>query len=661
MKLRTNRRNIGIIAHVDAGKTTVSERILYYCGTIHSTGEVHNGAATLDDDPREKAHGITISSAATTVSWNEHSITLIDTPGHVDFNIEVKRALRVLDGAVVVFDAVAGVEPQTEANWRLADDFQVPRLAFINKMDRRGANFLRTVEMIENRFNAHAVLMQIPVGSGDEFEGILCPFSKRIGVWSKELGDAPAWKSPEEKHLLALNEARASVIEAASLFDDNVLEAWLSGQEISEESLRNAIRVGVLQGRLVPVYCGSALRNIGIEPLLDAVVQYLPTPEETNWNGPSTDKGTVAYAFKVSASEHGSLVYCRVYQGTISEGDRLINSSNGRNERVSGSFAMHAGKKTRLDSAVAGDIVTLAGLKETSTGQTLCSDGLNFSLEELKYPEPVTTISLEATDLAARDKLMSALDRIRREDPTLHVSTDPETGQLLLSGMGELHLAMVRERIEAEIGVPIATGKPQVAFRETITHEAEVKHLRKKQSGGPGQYAGITIKLVPAERGEGFSFESLVTGGAIPQEYLPAIERGVRNRLASGFLCGNPIVDVKVSLLDGETHPNDSSAMAFEFAASEAIELALQQAKPVILEPTMKVEVQTPDTNLGSVIGDLSRRRGIVCNQETTGSGLVIIIAEVPLANLFGYADQLRSLTAGRAGFSMQFSHYSEQ
>ena len=656
---KTNKRNIGIIAHVDAGKTTVSERILYYSGAIHSSGEVHHGAATMDWDEREKAHGITISSAATTVDWDDHQITLIDTPGHVDFNLEVKRALQVLDSAVVVFDAVAGVEPQTEANWHLADEYQLPRLVFINKMDRRGANFSKVVANIESRFRVTAVPLQRPIGSGDEFKGLICPFTERLWTWSGKIGKAPESHPIGNELLEDLNLAKTDLIEAAAMHDDEILADWLEGNDISASRLKHAIRVGVLERKLVPVLTGSALRNAGIEPLLDAIVDFLPSPEEAIWEPVGKGHEAVSYAFKLSASEHGNLVFCRVYQGVIRPGDTLVVNS-GKSEKVRQCFRMHAGNKQPLAEAKAGDIVTLSGLKSVRSGHTLTSADLGFQFESSGSPEPVATVAIEAPDQSDQERLAVLLGRLQAEDPSLRVSTDPESGQLLLSGMGELHLEMAREKLLNESDLSVRFGAPQVAGRETLKNAVTIKHLRKKQSGGPGQFAGLTIQLVPRERGGGFTFEDKSVGGSISREFVPAIERGILSRLRSGLLNGDPVVDLGVTLLDGEMHPTDSSAVAFEAAAYEAMEKALQEGGSTALEPIMTVEITTIEEHLGVVIGDLSRRRGTVRNQEIDHTSRARIEALVPLAKMFGYSGHLRSLTSGRAQFSMKFSHYSE-
>lgn len=659
MKNTTNRRNIGIIAHVDAGKTTVSERILYYSGAIHSSGEVHHGAATMDWDDREKSHGITISSAATTVEWRNHEITLIDTPGHVDFNLEVKRALQVLDSAVVVFDAVAGVEPQTEANWHLADEFNLPRLVFINKMDRNGADFSRVVTEIEDRFRITAVRLQRPIGSGSEFQGIICPFTECLWTWSGEIGVPPTSSPISDDLLEELNLAKADLIEVAAMLDDEILSDWLEGNDISPSRLRKAIRCGVLERKIVPILAGSALKNAGMEPLLDAVIDFLPSPEEAQWNPVGRGDETVAYAFKLTTSEHGNLLFCRLYQGVIRPGDELITNS-ARKEKVRQCFRMHAGDKKPLSEATAGDIVTLSGLKAARSGHTLSSVALDFRFESTDSPEPVATVAVEAPDQPTQEKLSALLGRLQDEDPSLRVSTHPESGQLLLSGMGELHLEMAREKLVNESDIAVRFGAPQIAGRETISNAVTISHLRKKQSGGPGQYAGLTIKVVPGERGSGFNFKDQSVGGSISREFIPAIERGVFARLQSGLLNGDPVVDLDVTLLDGEMHSSDSSAVAFEAAAWEAMEKALLEGKSIHLEPMMTVEVTTADEHLGSVIGDLSRRRGTVQDQEIDQTGRARIEALVPLANMFGYAGHLRSLCSGRAQFSMKFSHYAE-
>lgn len=655
---QTMRRNFGIIAHVDAGKTTVTERILHYCGAIKEPGEVHHGATTTDSDSREIAHKITISAAAISVKWKGYDLTLIDTPGHIDFNVEVKRSLRVLDGAVVVFDAVAGVEPQSETNWRLADEFELPRIAFINKMDRRGADFHRTVGMIEEIFGAHTVPLHLPVEKDGVFVGVVCPFSDRLWTWSGEPGAEMSSQAVPSEYETDLNEAWAAVMEAAALFNEDVMTAWVANSKISSTLVKQSIRKGVLAGKLVPVVCGSALANTGIDQLLNVIVGYLPAPEERPWSGPESTDAVVAYAFKTTTSDHGALTYCRVYQGVIEPKAQLTNTMTGKVERISGCFRMHANKANPITLAESGDIVTISGLKDTSTGQTLCSAGVNFALESMDYPSPVTTVALELPDSQARDKVAVALDRLRKEDPTLVVSTDEESGQLLLSGIGELHLEMVREKLEDLTGYPLQTGAPEVAYRETITCATEVRHLRKKQTGGPGERAEVQLKVEPTERGSGVSFASTVSGGAIAAEYIPAVERGIRNRLGAGVVDGNPVIDLHVELMDGKMHSNDSSAIAFEAAGAEAIAIALHQARSVLLEPIMWVEIQCPDSALGSVMGDLARRRGVVREQAVPSHRLATVSAEVPLAQMFGYAGDLRSLSSGRASFAMRFDRY---
>lgn len=652
------RRNFGIVAHVDAGKTTVSERILHCCGAIRSPGEVHHGASAMDVDPRERAHGITISAAATTVRWKDHDLTLIDTPGHIDFNVEVKRSLRVLDGAVVVFDAVAGVEPQSETNWRLADEFGLPRVVFINKMDRPGADFARTLDMIESQLGAHCIPVQLPVGAGPDFEGLLCPFTHQCWTWTGVAGEPPNSQAIPSDQGERLDRLRDHLIEIASSWSDEVLHAWIDEQPISHAMLEAAIRRAVLEGGLVPVLCGSALRNSGVEPLLDALVSYLPTPEERPWDGPEDPEAKVLYAFKSIATDHGALTYCRLYQGSVKPKDRLFNTSTDRVEQVGACYRMHADQRQPLTCAVAGDIVTISGLKHTSTGQTLCSPGLSFALEALSYPEPVATVALELPNSEARDKVVHCLDRIRKDDPTLRVSSDAESGQLLLSGIGELHLEVVREELERVTGVALRTGAPIVSYRETITRSAEVRYLHKKQTGGPGERAEVLLRLEPRERGSGFTFTSKVTGGNISPDLIPSVEKGVKMRLISGIREGYPVVDVAVTLIDGAMHANDSSPRAFQVAAAEATAQALREGKSILLEPLMDVEIRGPESALGAVMGDLARRRGSVQHQELTPQGQCVIHALVPLKDMFGYANALRSLSSGRASFAMEFSRY---
>jgi len=648
-------RNIGIIAHVDAGKTTTTERILYFTGQTHKLGEVHDGAATMDFDKREQAHGITINSAATTVFWNDSQINIIDTPGHIDFNIEVNRSLRVLDGAVVLFDGVAGVEPQTETNWRLADKYGVPRIAFINKLDRVGADFARVVGMIEERLGAKTLVLQLPIGRESEFRGVVDLVDMQAYVWHGDDEKTPFSLEPIPVDMREEAErARLRLVEAAAEYDDAALAAYVEGRLPDADTLRACIRRGVVSGKAVAVLAGSAFKNKGVQPLLDAIVAYLPAPANE-----AADAPLQALAFKVVDSEHGSLTYVRVYQGSLHAGEMVLNANTGRKERVSRLYEMHADKREERQSAQAGDIVALAGLKETSTGHTLSDPAHPVVLEQISVPEPVIAIAIEPKTQGEQQSLSKALLSMAKEDPSLRVTQDAESGQTILSGMGELQLQIALEKLHDDFDLDVHTGKPQVAYRETINALSEVHYMHKKQSGGPGQFAELTLRLEPLERGAGVRFESLIVGGAIPREFIPAVEGGVRRAAQHGVLGGFDTVDFKAVLVDGSHHERDSSTLAFELAAAAAFREAAAKARPVLLEPTMAVEVVTPLDHVGDVIGDLNRRRGLVRGQDQRGNGAVID-AHVPLKEMFGYIGQLRALTSGRAQYSMQFDHYAE-
>ncbi|MBV8465563.1 MAG: elongation factor G [Burkholderiales bacterium] len=653
-------RNIGIIAHVDAGKTTTSERILYYTGEKHRLGEVHDGNATMDFDPQEQARGITINSAATTVFWRDSQINLIDTPGHIDFNIEVNRSLRVLDGAVVVFDGVAGVEPQTETNWRLADKYRVPRIAFINKLDRVGADFQRVVEMIDTRLGVHPLVLQLPIGSEGGFHGVVDLVEMRALYWD-QAGEAKPYTVdaiPTEMHEQA-EAARILLVEAALEQDDEALGRYLDGTLPDAATLRTAIRRGTLNGAFVPVLAGAAFKNRGVEPLLDAVVDYLPAPEDiVREDIGSADGPLAALAFKVVHDDHGMLTFLRIYRGRLEAGDALLNASRDRRERVSRLFEMHADKKQERGFAVAGDIVAVAGLKGTATGDTLTAPAHPLVLERIESPEPVIDVAVEPRTQADQQNLFKGLQALVEEDPSLRLRVDAESGQTLLSGMGELQLEVTLEKLRSRYRVEVTTGKPQVAYRETITRATEVRHLHRKQSGGPGQYAEVVIRFAPLERGAGVQFESQITGGAIPREFIPAVEAGIRRAAEGGTVAGFPCVDFKATLVDGSYHERDSSTMAFEHAALAAYHEAMRTAGPVLLEPLMDVEVVTPLDYVGDCIGDLNRRRGSVRGQSLRGNATVIE-AHVPLREMFGYIGQLRALSSGRASFTMQFDHYA--
>jgi len=650
----TNRqlRNIGIIAHVDAGKTTVSERILYYTGEIHRTSEVHQGGATMDFKPWEQAHGITVSSAATTVEWKDHTLSIIDTPGHIDFNIEVKRALRVLDGAIVVFDAVAGVEPQTETNWRLADEFAVPRIALVNKMDRTGASYAGVCEMMQEKFANTILPLHLPLHEENgEFTGLIDIITGTKHTWTD--GEI---QSESAENLSIVSELREQIVETLAMIDERILEAWDTGETITNEILNKAIRIATISGEIVPVLCGTALKNMGVELLLDAVISFLPAPCDVAQE--FEVDSTLVYAFKTEAQQHQTLTFCRVYQGSVSVGDTLWNTNTGERERIGRIQRILADKTKPLETAHEGEIIAIVGLKSTHMGHTLCSENVDFKLELLSVPETVVAMAIEAKNSDQRDKIAETLKLLITEDPTLKMSSDPETSQLILAGMGGLHLKITCEKLEAISGCQIQLGKPQVSYRETITTAATVDHLLSKQTGGPGMYAGLTIEIEPLEPGAGFEFVSTVTGGSIAQEYVPAVEKGIKRRLLNGILGANPVVDVKVTLTDGKMHSNDSSQRAFEIAAFEAMEKALHICNSVLLEPIMKTHIECQTDAMGSVIGDINRRLGVINQQDMQGNGITIINAEVPLVNLFGAADDLRSLTSGRSTFSMEFAHY---
>lgn len=647
-------RNIGIIAHVDAGKTTTTERVLYYTGARHRLGEVHDGAATMDFDPQERARGITINSAATTVHWRDHQINLIDTPGHIDFNIEVNRSLRVLDGAVVVFDGVAGVEPQTETNWRLADRYRVPRLAFVNKLDRVGADFHRVVGMIRERLGVEALVTQLPIGQEDQFMGLVDLLSREAWLWQDDqAGPAQRTAVPDDL-LLDVEHYRAQLVEALAGHDDALLGAWLAGEALPPETLRRVLREVTLSGKAVPVLLGSAFRNRGIEPLLDAVVDYLPAPEEVERELDSSVTGPfAALAFKVTHDDHGTMTWLRVYRGQLAAGATLLNVNRQRRERVSRVYEMHANDRVERQLLQAGDIVAVTGLKETITGETLTALDQPLLLEQIETPEPVLDVAVEPRSRADQQNLLKGLQVLVQEDPSLRLRTDPESGQLLLSGMGELQLEVTLEKLRSRFRVEVNTGQPRVAYRETPTQVVVQRQVFRKQTGGPGQFAEVVLQLEPLPRGEGLQFESRITGGAIPREFIPGVEQGFRQAAQAGVLAGYPVVDCKVVLLDGSYHERDSSVQAFEQVTAQAFRAAMQQARPVLLEPAMTVEVVTPLAYVGDCIGDLNRRRGLVRQQDPQGTSMVIV-AQVPLREMFGYIGQLRALTSGRASFSMQ-------
>ncbi|HLX77875.1 MAG TPA: elongation factor G [Acidimicrobiales bacterium] len=668
-------RNIGIMAHIDAGKTTTTERILFYTGRNYKMGEVHEGAATMDWMVQEQERGITITSAATTAHWRDCAINIIDTPGHVDFTVEVERSLRVLDGAVAVFDAVAGVEPQTETVWRQADKYNVPRMCFVNKMDRTGANYERTIEMIRDRLGALPAVTQLPLGIESGFRGVIDVVEMKALVWEDE-GNGEKWSEEEIPAELrpAAEDARHELVDATSHYDDTVMEKYVHEQEITADDLRRALRVGTIEGHLVPVLCGSAFKNKGVQPLLDAVVDYLPSPldlpptighslrgDEVVERKASDDEPFSALAFKIQSDPFvGKLTYLRVYSGTLEKGSTVLNSTKDKRERIGRVLEMHANHREDREFIYAGDIVAVVGLKTTTTGDTLCDPTHPIVLESLTFPEPVIHVAVEPKSKADQDKLGKALFALSEEDPTFRVRTDEETGQTVISGMGELHLEVLVDRMLREFKVDAHVGKPQVAYRETIrdaVHKVEERYIR--QTGGRGQYGHVVIDLEPTGPGSGYDFVDKITGGVIPKEYIPAVDQGIREAMESGVLAGFPAVDQRVTLVYGSYHDVDSSEMAFKIAGSLAWKKAARQAHPVLLEPIMQVEIVTPEDYLGEVIGDLSSRRGRVEGMDQRGNSQVIR-SQVPLAEMFGYATDLRSRTQGRATFTMQFNSYQE-
>ena len=674
-------RNIGIMAHIDAGKTTCTERILYYTGKSHKIGEVHEGNATMDWMEQEQERGITITSAATTCFWkahesnDEHRINIIDTPGHVDFTIEVERSLRVLDGAVAVFDGVAGVEPQSETVWRQADKYNVPRMCFVNKLDRTGASFERCVSMIKDRLGATAAVLQLPIGIEDTFIGVVDLVKMQAVVWkgddlgaSYDYTDIPADLKDQAEM------ARAELVDVVASLDDEVLEAYLNGEELTEVQLKKCIRKGTIEGQITPVLCGSAFKNKGVQTLLDAVIYYLPSPIDippakgftvTRAGDITGDIDVVAsddgkmlgLAFKVMNDPFvGSLTFVRIYSGILRAGTSVTNTVKGEKERIGRILLMHANNREDIKEAFSGDIVAVAGLKRTTTGDTLCEDGVSIILEKMDFPEPVIEVAVEPKTVADQDKMSIAISRLVAEDPSLRVKSDPETNQTVLAGMGELHLEIIVDRMKREFKVEANIGEPQVAYRETITKAYEIDYTHKKQSGGAGQYARIKVLFEPHE---GYEFESKVVGGNVPKEYIPAVDKGIKDACNSGVLAGYPLINFKATLLDGAYHDVDSSALAFEIAAKTAFREGAAKAGAKILEPMMKVEVITPEDFMGDVIGHLNSIRGQILGMEQRANAQVIS-ANVPLASMFGYVSTLRSMTQGRAQYSMQFSHYEQ-
>jgi elongation factor G len=673
MKDLTRYRNIGIFAHVDAGKTTTTERILKLTGKIHKIGEVHEGAATTDFMDQEKERGITIQSAATTCFWNDHQLNIIDTPGHVDFTIEVYRSLKVLDGGVGVFCASGGVEPQSETNWRYANDSKVARLIYINKLDRTGGDFYKVVAQVEKILGAKPLVMVLPIGIEDDFLGVVDLISRKAWTWdnsgdplSYTIADVPA--DMKEK----VESYREQLIETAVEQDDAVMERYLEGTEPTLEELKRCIRKGTRDLKFFPTYCGSSFKNKGVQLVLDAVVDYLPNPmevlpqPEVDLEGNATgefaavdpDQPLRALAFKIMDDRYGSLTFTRLYSGTLSKGDTVLNTATGKTERISRMVEMHANSREEIDSAQAGDIIAIVGMKNVRTGHTICDPKKPATLEPMVFPEPVISIAIKPKVKGAEEKMGAALTKMVQEDPSFHMMTDEESGQTILKGMGELHLDIKVDILKRTHGVEVEVGKPQVAYRESITKTLEDEYTHKKQSGGSGQYAKIGYMLEPGDPGTGFVFESKVTGGSVPREYWPAVEKGFESSIEKGVLAGFPCLDLKFTLLEGGFHPVDSSAMAFEIAAKAAYRQSLPKAGPQLLEPIMKVDVFTPDDYIGDVIGDLNRRRGMIESQES-GSVGVRIKADMPLSEMFGYIGDLRNMTSGRGQFSMSFSHYA--
>jgi elongation factor G len=666
-------RNFGIMAHIDAGKTTTTERILYYTGKSHKIGEVHDGAATMDFMEQEQERGITITSAATTAFWNEKRLNIIDTPGHVDFTIEVERSLRVLDGAVVVLDSNQGVEPQTETVWRQGDKYKVPRIVFANKMDKIGADFFQCLKDIVDRLGAKPIAIQLPIGAEQQFKGLVDLVRMKGVVWDEETLGAQYHDVDIPADMLDLaTEYREKMVEAAVELDDDVMAAWLDGTMPDEATLKKLIRKAVITGAFYPVLCGSAFKNKGVQPLLDAVVDYLPSPLDVPPIVGIDDKGNDVVrkpddkepmsllAFKIMDDPFvGTITFCRVYSGTLTSGTGVINSTKERKERIGRMLLMHANNREDIKEAYAGDIVALAGLKEVRTGDTLCDPNKQVILEKMEFPEPVIEIAIEPKSKADQEKLGVALAKLVAEDPSFRVHTDQESGQTILKGMGELHLDIKVDILKRTYKVEANIGAPQVAYREKITRNVTKDYTHKKQTGGTGQYARVKIVLEPLPPGTGFEFDSKVVGGNVPKEFIPGVEKGIESVLGAGVLAGFPVVDLKVTLIDGAYHEVDSSALAFEIASRMAMRDALREGGPVLLEPIMKVEVVTPEDYTGSVIGDLNSRRGQIQGQDMRGNANVVT-AMVPLNNMFGYVSNLRSMSQGRATFTMQFDHYAE-
>ncbi len=666
-------RNFGIMAHIDAGKTTVTERILYYTGKSYKIGEVHDGAATMDFMEQEQERGITITSAATTTFWRDHRLNIIDTPGHVDFTIEVERSLRVLDGAVTVLDANAGVEPQTETVWRQGDKYGVPRIVFVNKMDKIGADFFASVESIKERLGARPVPIQMPIGAENDFEGVIDLVRMVAIIWDEETLGAKFHEAEIPAELKdKAEEMRIEMIETIVELDEEAMDAYLSGEELSEDKIRELLRKGTLSNEFFPVLCGSAFKNKGVQPLLDAVVDFLPSPVDIPpikgidyktgdevVRKASDDEPLAMLAFKIMEDPYGTLTFVRVYSGKVKKGTTVLNTTTGKTERIGRMVLMHANDREEIDEAFAGDIMALVGLKDTNTGDTLCDVNKPVVLEKMEFPEPVIEKAIEPASKADQEKLTIALQKLAKEDPSFRVYTDEESGQTIIAGMGELHLDIKVDILRRPpYNLEVQVGAPQVAYRETITRKAEVDYTHKKQTGGAGQFARVILEIEPNEPGAGYEFESTVVGGNVPKEFIPAVDKGIQSVMSSGVIAGFPVVDVKATLKDGAYHEVDSSAVAFEIAGRQAMREALQKAGAQLLEPIMKVEVTTPEEYQGSIIGDLNSRRGQIVGTDIRGNATVIT-AMVPLANMFGYVDALRSMSQGRANFTMIFDHYA--
>ena len=663
-------RNIGIMAHIDAGKTTTTERILYYTGKIHKIGETHEGAATMDFMVQEQERGITIGSAATTCYWKNHRINIIDTPGHVDFTVEVERSLRVLDGAVALYDAKGGVEPQSETVWRQADKYGVPRLAFVNKMDVVGANFDRTLKMMRERLNAHPIAVQLPIGKEDTFKGIIDLISMKAELYEDDLGTIIQESDIPEDLVETAQKYREEMIEEIADFDEEVMELYLGGEDVPNDMIKRVLRRECVANQVTPVLCGSAYKNKGVQFLLDAIIDYLPSPIDippvtgTDRDGEiveresADDAPLAALAFKIVTDPFvGKLAYARIYSGVLKSGSYVFNSSKGKRERIGRIVLMHADKREEIEEAYAGSIVAIVGLKVTGTGDTLCAEDKPIILENMEFPEPVISVAIEPKTKASQDKMTQALLKLAEEDPTFKTYTDEETGQTIIAGMGELHLEIIVDRLLREFKVEANVGNPQVAYKESIKSTAEGEGKYVKQSGGRGQYGHARIRIEPQPAGKGYEFVNAIVGGAIPKEYIGPVDQGIQEALQSGIIAGYPVLDVKVTLYDGSYHEVDSSEMAFKIAGSMAIKDALKKASPTLLEPMMKVEVTTPEEYMGDVIGDLNSRRGRIEGMELD-NGAQHVRAFVPLSEMFGYATSLRSNTQGRANYSMQFDHY---